>query len=132
QGPEAGGLGRRDDRLEQGSADALAAGPGRHLDALPRAAAVYAARRLGCLRDPPQHGTGLAAARHEPAIGAVGPIEVVPVWRVTLEGRVAGRDALGVDLAHGRPIGGQHRLDEHAAREGPRGERPAPPTTPRT
>ena len=46
---------------------------------------------------------------------------MIPVGRVALEGRVTGRDALGVDLADGRPVRRQHRVDPHDADDGPLG-----------
>ena len=50
-------------------------------------------------------------ARDEPAVRAVGTVEVVPVRRLALERGVAGGDALGVDPPDRRPVGRRHRLD---------------------
>ena len=81
QRPQPGGLGRRDDGLEQGPADAPPAGGRPDVDALPGHAGVDAPRRVGRQGRPAEDRTAGTIARHQPAVVAVRMVEMAPVRR---------------------------------------------------
>ena len=79
--------------------------------ALPGDAAVDRPRRVAAQGGPADDRPARLVAGDEPAVGAVGMVEVSPVGRLALERRVVGGDALGVDPPDRRPVVGGHRLD---------------------
>src|SRR5438093_350625 len=112
QRPDAAQLAALDERLEQGSADAAAAGSFRDVDALLGDACVDAPAGVRPERRPAEHLAVLLG--DEPVLLEVSGVPVLPGRRLGLEGRDPGRDALLVDRLHGGPVAFGHGPD-HAS-----------------
>jgi hypothetical protein len=111
-GPDPGGLGRGDQRLQEPAADAAAAGGGVDVDGMLDDPGVHAAAGHGRGGDPP--GDRAAGRGNVPVGGQPGRGEGRPVRRRGFERGVALLDPGLVDRQHGAGVAAGHRLDPQA------------------
>jgi hypothetical protein len=120
-GPDPGGLGGGDERVQEPAAGALAAGSGVDVDGMLDDPGVDTSVGDGRGGHPP---ADLACrGRDEPVGGQPGRGEGRPVRRAGLEGGVALVDPGLVDREHGVGVVAGHRLDPRCRAEGHHGVR---------